>query len=129
MARPMILVYNLSGERLSKLRFACMKTGLLLKTAQEEDFPRPIGAVCGIVDQEADDAPFAPFTDEMLVFAHMDHMSVNRFLQTVKQLRAPQIALKAILTPTNARWHASQLHDELMAERAAIQGGQSPQHE
>ena len=129
MARPMILVYNLSGERLSKLRFACMKTGLLLKTAQEEDFPRPIGAVCGIVNQEADDVPVVPFTDEMLVFAHMDHGSVNRFLQTTKQMRFAPVALKAILTPTNAEWTPAQLCAELKDERAAVMKGEAAHEE
>ena len=39
MPRPMILTFNLSGARLAKLRFLCMKLGIALKDVPEEDAP------------------------------------------------------------------------------------------
>lgn len=127
MPRQTILACNLSDARLSKLRFLCMKLGVLVKAVPAEDFAQPVGALCGVLErtEAADDDSF---TDEMIVFCHMDHPAVNRFLQTAKQLRVPPFPLKAVLTPTNAGWSAVQLHAELKAEREAIMKG-DPLHE
>ena len=65
----------------------------------------------------------------MLVFCHMDNTAVNRFLQTAKQMRYAPVALKAILTPTNAAWTPVQLCAELKQERAAIMQGETAEHE
>ena len=123
MSRPMILAFSLSDARLGKLRFLCMKLGVMVKPVTEADFPQPIGALCGTSDRsenpEAADAPVG----EMIVFCHMSDVQVNRFLLTAKQLRVPPFPIKAILTPTNAAWNASQLYQELTQERAAIQQG------
>lgn len=122
MARPTILALNLTDERQSKLRFICMKLGLLMKNVPAEDFHQPIGALCGLLPR-AEGAADASFADELLVFCHMSSMQVNRFLQTARQMRVPPFPIKAVLTPTNAAWNAPQLYAELAQERAAIQSG------
>lgn len=126
--RPTILTFNLNDTRLSKLRFLCMKLGLLVKPVPAEDFAQSIGTLCGLSDR-TDAAPAETFSEEILVFCHMDNASVNRFLQTAKQLRYAPVALKAILTPTNADWTPLQLCRELREERAAVMKGQSIDHE
>ena len=126
--RPMILTFNLSEARLAKLRFLCMKLGAAVKAVQAEACGQPIAALCGLAaPQEA--AQAEGFPDEMLVFCHMDNAAVNRFLQTAKQLRFAPVALKAILTPTNAEWTPIQLWQELKAERAAVMKGGAALHE
>ncbi len=126
--RPTILAFNLAEGKLGKLRFTCMKLGLLVKPVAMEDFTQPIGALCGMAERTDGEAA-APFAEEMLVFCHMDSTAVNRFLTAAKQMRLPSIALKAILTPTNVSWTACQLHDELNAERAAVLRGEKAEHE
>lgn len=125
MPRPMILTFNLSDARLAKLRFLCMKLGLAVKAVPAEDVGQRIAALCGLAEPE--EAPAAAgFSEELLVFCHMDNAQVNRFLQTAKQLRFSPVALKAVLTPTNADWTAQRLHTELKQERAAVmQGGRT----
>ena len=54
---------------------------------------------------------------------------LNRFLQTARQMRFAPVALKAILTPTNAEWTPLQLRDELKQEREAILRGETADHE
>ena len=125
--RPTILTFNLTDARLSKLRFLCMKLGLAVKPVPAEDCCQPISALCGLSDP-ADAAPAEAFSEEMLVFCHMDNAAVNRFLQTAKQMRFAPVALKAILTPTNAAWTPAQLCAELKDERAAVMQG-TPTHE
>lgn len=50
-------------------------------------------------------------------------------MQTAKQMRFAPVALKAILTPTNAEWTPLQLRDELKQEREAILRGETADHE
>ena len=126
--RPTILTFNLSDARLSKLRFLCMKLGLAVKAIPAEDFAQPISALCGL-SEPAEEATAEPFPEEMLIFCHMDNAAVNRFLQTAKQMRFAPVALKAILTPTNAAWTPIQLCRELRDERAAVMQGASTHEE
>ena len=126
--KPTILTFNLSNARLSRLRFLCMKLGVLVKAVPAEDFAQPIGALCGLSDRAEADVLEA-FPEEMLVFCHMDNAAVNRFLQTAKQMRYAPVALKAILTPTNAAWTPVQLCRELKDERAAVIQGNTAAHE
>ncbi len=126
--RPTILTFNLSDARLSKLRFLCMKLGVAVKPVPAEDCCQPIGALCGLADR-VEASPADAFPEEMLIFCHMDNTAVNRFLQTAKQMRYAPVALKAILTPTNANWTPVQLCQELQEERAAVLKGETADHE
>ena len=126
--RPTILTFNLSEARLAKLRFLCMKLGLAVKAVPAKDCCQPISALCGL-SEPTDAAPAEAFSEEMLVFCHMDNAAVNRLLQTARQLRFAPVALKAILTPTNAAWTPAQLCAELKQERDAVLKGETTNHE
>lgn len=126
--KPTILVFNLSEARLSKLRFLCMKLGVAVKPVPAEDFCQPISALCGL-SEPVEASPAEAFAEEMLIFCHMDNALVNRFLQTAKQMRFAPVALKAILTPTNAEWTPVQLCRELKDERAAVMQGTTTHEE
>lgn len=126
--RPTILTINLNENRLSKLRFLCMKLGVAVKAVPAEDFCQPISALCGL-SEPAETSPAEAFPEEMLIFCHMDNAQVNRFLQTAKQMRFAPVALKAILTPTNAEWTPVQLCQELKDERAAVMQGTTTHEE
>ena len=128
MPRPTILAFNLTDARLAKLRFVCMKLGLLVQVVPPEDFTQPLAALAGLTERVADAAPAEAFADEMLVFCHMTNAQLNRFLQTLKQQRVPAFPLKAILTPTTAEWTPVALCAELKEERAAVLSG-SQAHE
>ena len=126
--KPTILTFNLSETRLSKLRFLCMKLGTAVKAVPAEDWNQPIGALCGLTERTPS-APAEAFPEEVLIFCHMDNAQVNRFLQTAKQMRFAPVALKAILTPTNAAWTPVQLCRELQQERDAVLKGENVGHE
>ena len=121
--KPTILTFNFSEARLSKLRFLCMKLGVVVKAIPVEDWHQPISALCGL------SAPADAFPEEMLIFCHMDNAQVNRFLQTCKQMRFAPVDLKAILTPTNAEWTPAQLRNELKQEREAVLRGDTAEHD
>ena len=126
--RPTILTFNLAEERLSKLRFLCMKLGTNVKAVPAEDLCQPISALCGLSDP-IEMSPVENFAEEMLIFCHMDNAQVNRFLQTARQMRFAPVALKAVLTPTNAEWTPVQLCAELKDERAAVMKGEAAHEE
>ena len=129
MSRPMLLIFNFSDARLSKLRFLCMKLGLAVKAVPEADFGQPVSALCGLTEKTDAASIEEPFTEEMMIFCHMDHAAVNRFLQTARQLRFAPVALKAMLTPTNAEWTPVRLVSELREEREALRQGKAAEHE
>ena len=128
MPKPMILTFNFTPDRLSKLRFICLRLGVQVLDVPEPGFYNTLGAICGLSDPN-DAEGRRNFTDEMMVFAHMDNALVNRFLQTAKQMRYAPVALKAILTPTNAEWTPVQLCAELKDERAAVMKGEAAHEE
>lgn len=124
---PTILVFNLSAEKLSKLRFTCMRLGVQVQAVEAADWGQPMGALCGLAPRGDALAPEASFTEEMLVMANFTQSLANRLLAGLKQARLP-ISLKAVLTPTNVHWTPVQLHSELSAERAAIAKGKEAEH-
>ena len=126
--RPTLLPFNLNENRLSRLRFLCMKLGLAVRPVPAEDFCQPISALCGL-SAPAEAAPAEAFPEEMLIFCHMDNAQVNRFLQTARQMRFAPVALKAVLTPTNAAWTPVQLCAELKDERASVMKGEAAHEE
>lgn len=123
MPRPTILAFHLTDARLAKLRFVCMKLGLLVQVVPPEDFTQPLSALAGLTERIPEPEKADAFPEEMLVFCHMTNAQLNRFLQTLKQQRVPAFPLKAILTPTNADWTPIALCAELKEERAAVLSG------
>lgn len=120
-----ILAFNLSGERLSKLRFCCMKLGMRVQAVPPEKFGQTLAALCGLAEETATMEPVeATISGEMVYFAFRDLTAVNRVLTTMKQLRMPPFRLKGVMTDTNLTWTPVQLYQELMQEHQALQQGQ-----
>ena len=125
--KPMILVFNIPADKLSKLRFTCMRLGIQVCPVDAADYGQTIGALCGMADRTDAPAPEETFTEDMLVMANFTQQLANRLLSALKQGRLP-IRLKAVVTPTNAHWNPVALHKELTAERAAIAQGKEAEH-
>lgn len=127
MIRPTLLAIAVSDDRLSRLRFCCMKLGITVKPVVPEDYAQPLGALLGLQERVDATAPDDAAVGEMLVMAAFDNTLVNRFLAALRQLRIPPFRLKAMLTPTNVAWNACQLYAELSAEHAAMERIHEPQ--
>ncbi|MBP3452221.1 MAG: DUF3783 domain-containing protein [Clostridia bacterium] len=125
--KPMILVFNIPADKLSKLRFTCMRLGIQVCPVEASDYGQTIGALCGMADRTDAPAPEETFTEDMLVMANFTQQLATRLLAALKQGRLP-IRLKAVVTPTNAHWNPVELHKELTAERAAIAQGKEAEH-
>ncbi len=126
--RPTILTFNLSDARLAKLRFICMKLGILVRPVPAEKFDHHIASLVGLHEPETEPSVHT-FPDEMLLFHNLSDAQLNRFLQTCKQQRFAPVALKAVVTPTNVTWTPVELCAELWRERKALLRGETADHE
>ena len=68
-------------------------------------------------------APTAPLPGEMLVMAHFRPGMLEGMLQGFRAAHIPPVALKAMLTDTNATWTAPALYAEIAKEHAAMHNG------
>ena len=119
-----VLLYNLSKEKLSKIRFLLFKLGLEGRVVSPEEFHLPVGALAGAEGlspaPEASEAPQEDFSEEMLVMCGLSSAQFSGFLNALRQNRCG-VSLKAVLTETNARWSSVELHRELRREHEALQ--------
>ena len=129
MKQPVLLMYNLSGERARAISMAAMRLKIRVRRVAAEEYGLPLAILCGLEDapeQQAQTA--APFEDEMLVMALFPAGMMNAFLQAMRRMSIAPVALKAVLTPTNAAWDSVRLREELAREREAIYAGVSAAH-
>ena len=128
MTQPVLLCYNLSGEKMQKIRLAAMRLKIRVRPVEKDEYAQTVAALCGL--EEKTDAGYvgAGFEDEMLVMAHLSSLQASQFLQSLRRLGVPPIALKAMLTPTNCEWNSLTLHNEISSEHAALEAGKQAVH-
>ena len=118
-----VLLYNIrQKEKLGKIKFILFKLGIALREVSPEEFNASVGSLLGLdgLSEPQEDA-CEPFTDEMLVMYGLSSGQFNALLSALRQNRVP-VALKAVVTETNACWSSARLHRELNAEHAAMSG-------
>ena len=126
MKPPVLLTYNLHGERAAKIRMAAMRFRVRLRVVERREYARPLGE---LVESGPDgDWNGKAFDEEMLVMAHFPPALVQAFLQGLRRAGVRPGALKAVLTPTNAQWDSRALYTELCREREAISQGAASVH-
>ena len=124
--KPTLLCYHFSAERLSKLRFLCMKLGVTVRVVAPEEESLPLAQLCGMeAEKQAETQPDGAVDREMLVMAGFSGPMVNALLASMKQFRFAPVALKAVLTETNVDWTGPYLCRELKKEHEAMHQGKS----
>ena len=126
MQMPEILMYNLDNNKGSRLRLLGLKLHIRVRSVAPEDYGEPLGALAGFQPRTGAAAE-EQFDDEMLVLVNFGSKLLNQFLQEMRATKQPGVALKAVLTPTNAGWNSVQLHRELCREHEAMREGK-PAH-
>ena len=116
-----VLLYNIGRDKLKKIQFILFKLGLRGREVSPAEYARPIGDLAGLegFDTAETDAG-EPFAGEMLVLCGLSTAQFGAFLNALRQNRCT-VALKAVLTETNAVWDSRRLHRELSAEHEALQ--------
>ena len=116
-----VLLYNIGKEKLPKIKFILFKLGLSAREVSPAEFDRPIGYLAGLEGFDAAETDAGePFAGEMLVLCGLSSAQFSAFLNALRQNRCA-VALKAVLTETNAGWSAARLYRELAAEHEALQ--------
>ena len=115
MNTPTILAMNIQPEKLGKLRFLCLRLGIRVQIVEQRSFG------CAVGDLVAGSAApvrgkWAPFADEMLVMASFRPGMLDAFLGGFREMGIAPVALKAMLTETNASWTLERLHAALREE-------------
>ena len=117
---PLVLCYNLSPERAARIQTICLVQKLRLRTVAPAEYGEPIGALAGLFPAAGSPAPDFPADEEMLVLCGFPEPALHAFLQGFRKAGVAPVALKAVLTPTNANWNSVQLYQELRREHAAM---------
>lgn len=68
--------------------------------------------------------PGAPLPEPMMVLCGLQGPALSQFLDLMRSMGAPSIALKAMLTPVNQNWNSRQLYQELRQEHEYFKGKQ-----
>lgn len=129
MKQPVLLCYNLEGERLGRIRLAAMRLKIRVRLVEKEAYALPVGALCGMEAEPAQGEATGGFDDEMLVMAHFPAGMLQALLGAMRRMGVAPVALKAVLTPTNAAWDSAKLHAEIAAEHEALARGTTPLHQ
>lgn len=122
MATPVLLAYNLDGQRKLKLCFVCAQLKLPLHSVPRADYNQPLAALAGLRPRIAGEYGGEGFRDEMLVMANFNSQQFHALLDALKRNGLQGIPLKAVLTPTNADWDSVRLRGELLREHEALHG-------
>ena len=116
-----VLLYNIGKEKLPKIKFILFKLGLSAREVSPAEFCHPIGYLAGLEGFAASEAVRGEsFSREMLVMCGLSSPQFSAFLNALRQSRCT-VALKAVLTETNAGWDSLRLQRELAAEHEALQ--------
>jgi len=120
MNTPTILAMNIQPEKLGKLRFLCLRLGIRVQIVEQRSFG------CAVGDLAAGSAApvrgkWAPFADEMLVMASFRPGMLDAFLGGFREMGIAPVALKAMLTETNASWTLERLHAALREEHEQME--------
>lgn len=119
MKQPVLLAYNMEGERLKKLTGLCMRLKIRLRVVEHTEFGHPLASFVGLDATAVEkNAAENAFSDEMLVMAYFPRPLLSQFLDTWRKEGMHPVALKAVLTETNSRWDSFALHRELSEEAA-----------
>ena len=120
--KPTVLLCNIPAEKMGVLRLLSVRLGLKLTVVPPERQGLTVEAL--FAGETAEGTAEAPFAEELLVLCGVGAGAVNLLLSELRRRRVP-IALKAVMTPTNAAWTVQQLYRELCREREAIAKGES----
>lgn len=127
-----VLAYNFSPERLQALKMVCFIVKAQCKLIPEEEMHNPIGLLAGIGElaplEETLEKEAA--SDEMIIMCGFNRPDIDRLLSGIRKNKVlKNIALKCVLTPTNAQWSAVKLMDELKKEHEYMKAnGQNTVH-
>lgn len=115
---PTVLCYALSDTRFAAVAALCRTQGCTPRRVMEAEHAHPVGALLGF--PVGNRSGSGAVLDEMLVLCGFTPDGLDEFLAAFSAQGVPGVALKAVLTPSNAGWTGGELYMELLRERQAM---------
>lgn len=116
MNQPMVLCYNMAGERAEQVRALALKAGIQPFLVPREAYAQTIGALCGLEVPTEEAYEGEGFEEELMLLAFLEKGMLSLFLDGFRNLGIPSVPLKAMLTENNATWNSLKLREELFDE-------------
>ncbi len=115
---PSLLLYNLQGEKASRIKELCVRMGVVIATVPVSMYLEPIEVLVGgpEVTRLGLECPCCLFEDEMLLFNGFTDQKLTEFLTAYRAEGIEPVFLKATVTPHNRLWNSLQLRDKLKEE-------------
>ena len=116
-----VLLYNIpEGEKRRRIQVALLRLGITARDVAPEEYCHPVGYLARLEGFGPSEEPCREsFGDEMLVMCGLPSRQFSAFLDALRASRA-NVALKAVLTDTNAGWSSAELHRAIRAEHEAL---------
>ena len=112
-----VLLFNFSGDRLTKVSSAVEAINAKVLLIKENDCGQQLGYLIGAEGYNYNiNAPYEYFSDELLIMSGFNRDDINELIQTLRISGAGRVALKAIITPVNINWSISQLYKAVKAD-------------
>ena len=117
---PTLLTFNLAPQKRAALQVIALRAGVKLQAVAPERTGATLTQI--LSGDSGQTTEPRPFSEELLVFSGFGERLLDAVLTEMRR-RKVHVALKAVVTPTNASWTAAELYDELCQERRAIAEG------
>lgn len=115
MPNPVILLYDpASAPWAGKLKTICAIQGIRLRRVEDDRLDLPLLSLLKGENAEGQ-RPARPLPEPMMIFCQLTEPQLDRLLPALRKELV--FCLKAVLTPTNAKWSLRQLYGELCRER------------
>ena len=117
-----ILVYNVpEGEKLKRIRAISLRRGIECRHVAYPEYGHPLGYLCAREGYAPAPVYTGPdFAEEMLLLEGMSSVQLSDLLDELRAAGAA-VALKAVLTDTNAAWSSVLLHAAIRQEHRTMQ--------
>ncbi|MBE6989852.1 MAG: DUF3783 domain-containing protein [Ruminococcaceae bacterium] len=117
---PTLLLFNVAARKHAALQVIALRCGCRVQPVRPQQYGTALRQI--LSGETADSAPAQPFAEELLVMDGLSERQMDMVLTELRRRRVP-IALKAVVTPTNASWTPQALYEELCREREAFAAG------
>jgi len=118
-----ILVFNVPDRDTKlKIELALFPLKVRLKKVEKCDYNQPLGYLAGLKELEPAEGVYDgdELPDTMFVFAFFNDARLNQVLAALRKCGAGPFPYKAILTPTNQFWNATECFEEIRKEHESM---------
>lgn len=119
----LILLFSLTSEQLSDVKYIIKKMGLRYKIIQKGEYSQSISYLCNNPDAVKTDEIYSgkDFEKAMIVLKNFDKKRLDEFFNTIKVIcKTNDDIIKAVVTNINKYWSAEKLFNSIYSEHRVM---------